>query len=66
VYNYADLFQFGKESDPSEQAMKLWMKKAEDSAKGFATNRISIPDITCLLVTGRPYVLQPTELQFQT
>lgn len=51
------MIQFGKELDPPppEQAMKLRVHKAEDSVKGFATKSTSIQDITCLLVTGRPY-----------
>jgi hypothetical protein len=54
---YEDLIQLGKESDPSEQAMKLRVQIAEDSAKGFATSSTSIQDITCLLITGRPYII---------
>jgi hypothetical protein len=58
MYNYEDLFQLGKELDPSEQAMKLWVQKAEDSAKGFATKHTSVQDIiTCLLVRGRSYII---------
>jgi hypothetical protein len=57
VYKYEDLIQLVKESDRSEQAMKLRVQKAEDSAKGFATSSTSIQDITCLLITGRPYII---------